>query len=157
MMEPNDIMNSLALLSKHGVRNTRQRNAILQVLLDSAVPISAERIHTQTKEVDASINLSTVYRFLEMLVDKGLATKSFNLEYGRATFELSNLHHRHHLTCTHCGAIEVIAQCPLEDLCISLEADTGFKVTGHRIELFGLCKDCGQHTDRELEPDEEDH
>ena len=157
MMEPNDIMDELTLLSEHGVRNTRQRYAILQVLLDSAVPISAERIHTQTKEVDASINLSTVYRFLDMLVEKGLATRSFNLEHGRGTFELSNPHHRHHLTCTHCGAIQVIAQCPLEDLCISLEVDTGFKVTGHRIELFGLCKECRQQLAQGLEPDEEDH
>ncbi|HSL93410.1 MAG TPA: Fur family transcriptional regulator [Bacillota bacterium] len=142
MSKPAEIIDELTLLSEHGVRNTRQRSAILQVLLSSDVPLSAERIHEKTREADADINLSTVYRFLEMLVEKNLATKSFNIEHGRATFELINPHHRHHMTCTHCGDIVVIRECPLDSLCRSLEADTGFLVTGHRIELFGVCPKC---------------
>lgn len=138
-LEMND---ELILLAEYGVRNTRQRSAILQVLLESDLPLSAERIHEKTKEADADINLSTVYRFLEMLVEKNLATKSFNVEHGRSTFELSNPHHRHHLTCTHCGEIAVIHECPLDSLCRTLEADTGFAITGHRIELFGICPRC---------------
>ena len=142
MSKPVEITDELTLLSEHGVRNTRQRSAILQVLLSSDVPLSAERIHEKTREADAEINLSTVYRFLEMMVEKTLATKSFNIEHGRTTFELSNPHHRHHLTCTHCGEIVVIRECPLSSLCRSLEEDTGFSVTGHRIELFGVCPNC---------------
>ncbi len=150
MSKPVEIIDELNLLSEHGVRNTRQRSAILQVLLASDIPLSAERIHEKTKEADADINLSTVYRFVEMLVEKNLATKSFNLEYGRATFELSNPHHRHHLTCTHCGEIVVIRECPLDKLCRALEEDTGFAVIGHRIELFGVCPKC----QRELSTEE---
>lgn len=142
MSQTQAAMDGPNLLATFGVRHTRQRCAILQVLLDANVPLSAEHIHERTKEADANINLSTVYRFVEMLADKNLVTRSFNVELGRSTFELSRPHHCHHLTCTHCGEIAVIHDCPLGDLSVSLEQETGYSITGHRVELLGICPTC---------------
>lgn len=130
------------LLSHHGIKNTRQRILTLDILTRAETPQSAEHIYLQIKKIDSTISLSTVYRVLEVFIEKGLATKIEGLQGGRASFELNHLQHRHHLTCVGCQRIVVIEGCPLEGYVDTLEKTTSFTITGHRLEMYGLCAKC---------------
>lgn len=137
-----DSKSSKVLLSQYGIKNTQQRTLILDILKCAEVPQSAEHIYLQIKKADSTISLSTVYRILDVFIEKGLATKIEGLQGGRAAFELNRGQHRHHLTCIGCQRIVVIEGCPLERYVDSLEKKTSFNITSHRLEMFGLCSEC---------------
>ncbi|MBS3950945.1 MAG: transcriptional repressor [Peptococcaceae bacterium] len=130
------------LLSQHGIKNTRQRLLTLDILTRTETPQSAEHIYLQIKKMDSTISLSTVYRILDVFIEKRLATKITGLQGGRAAFELNHMQHRHHLTCVGCKRTVVIESCPLESYVSTLERTTSFSITGHRLEMYGLCIEC---------------
>lgn len=129
-------------LKKEGLKNTPHRNAILDMLGNSAEPMDAGQIFLRLQAGGTEINLSSVYRILEALASKGLLLKS-NLAGGaKAVFELNRAEHRHHLVCSKCMRTIPVEGCPLEEYVKALSERTGFNVTGHRLELYGLCKGC---------------
>ena len=85
--------------------------------------------------------LSTVYRTLSTLAEKGLLLRGSGPE-GAMTYQLRDSRHRHYLVCTGCGSAVPIPGCPLEQLERSLGDQTGFAITGHSLELYGLCPRC---------------
>lgn len=137
-----DNKSSKELLALHGIKTTRQRILTLDTLTSAELPQSAEDIYMQIKQKDSTISLSTVYRVLDAFIEKGLAIKIAGLQGGRAAFELKHLQHRHHLTCVSCQRIVVIEGCPLEGYVDTLEKTTSFTITGHRLEMYGLCTEC---------------
>jgi G3E family GTPase len=132
------------ILSKHGIKATRQRCLTLDVLSEAESPLSAEAIYLNIMQRDSesTINLSTVYRVLELLVEKRIAIRIADFETGKAVFELSKLRHKHHLTCTQCKRMVFIDDCPVSGLVNNLEKETDFNITGHVLEMYGLCKEC---------------
>ena len=130
------------VLKREGLKNTKHRNAILDVIERSEQPISAERIFLELKERKNSINISSVYRILESLVNKGLVLKSNIAGDSKAYYELNRSEHKHRLICSGCKKMLSIYGCPLEDYEKLLKDKTGFEITGHRLEIFGFCKEC---------------
>ncbi len=130
------------LLKRGNLKNTRHRKAVLEVLEKNDPPLTAEELFLKLKEKDISISLSTVYRVLETLVDKGLATRSNLADDSRAVYEVSHDEHRHHLLCTKCRKVLPVDGCPLEDYEKLLEDRFGFTVMGHKLEVFGYCEEC---------------
>ena len=63
---------------------------------------------------------------------------------GSLLYQLRDSRHRHYLICTRCGSSVPIPGCPLEGLERSLGAKTGFAITGHNLELYGLCPQCAK-------------
>lgn len=137
-----DSMSNKELLSQHGIKNTRQRLLTLDVLKSAKEPQSAEQIYLKIKDRDSTLSLSTVYRILDILVDKNLLTRTVHSQGGRATFELNNMQHKHHLTCIRCQRTVVILGCPLESYVDTLEKKTNFSITSHRLEIYGVCAGC---------------
>lgn len=130
------------LMNKHGIKNTKQREMIFEILERSECPITAEDIFLKLKEADEDINLSTVYRNLEMLCTKGIVTKTTFMNDDKARFELCGTAHKHHLICLKCNRMVQIDGCPLERLEKTLEDKTSFDITGHKLEIYGYCPDC---------------
>ena len=130
------------MLVQKGLKNTRQRNAVLEVMKDSHAPLTADDIYLRLKEKNIATCLSTVYRTLETLCSKDLVTKSNLLDDNKSKYELACKEHRHHLICLSCTKIIHIEDCPLKELEMSLHNKTDFEVTGHKLEIYGYCPAC---------------
>lgn len=129
---------------QYNVKNTRQRNAVFDVLNGVERPMTAEQIFMKVKEVDASLSLSTVYRILDVFIDKKLVIKTSLTEENKALYERNRMDHKHYLVCTDCKKVVPMAECPLHSLEEKLRDNTGFEITGHKLELYGRCLDCKQ-------------
>lgn len=129
-------------LKKNGLKNTKHRSAILNILDMSCQPIAAEQIFHETMKMNLSINLSTVYRTLEILSDKNLVTKLIIDGDNRTLFEINHMLHKHHLICLGCKKILAVEHCPLEDYEIILAKETNYTIAGHKLDIYGYCPEC---------------
>ncbi|SMC64890.1 Fur family transcriptional regulator [Papillibacter cinnamivorans] len=129
-------------LKQSGLKNTRHRVAVLDILGQSSQPLAAEEVFLRLKDRGVSANLSTVYRTLEVLAEKGLATKLHITGDGRALFELNRMLHTHYLVCLGCKKILSIRHCPLEAYEKSLADETRYSIAGHRLDIYGYCPEC---------------
>ncbi len=133
-----------AVLRRAGVKPTRHRLSVLGALCSAAEPLSAEQVYMALREGGVQINLSSVYRALELLHEKGLLTRMSAGSEGRALYEPSSAEHRHNLICSQCHRAIPIPGCPLHGYEQDIAREMQFDVTGHRIEIYGVCKDCRQ-------------
>lgn len=129
------------LLKKASLKNTKQRYTILSIIESSNEPVTAEEIFKQLITDDFKINLSTVYRTLHVLTNKSVLLKILKGD-GTAAYELNDLSHNHYITCCRCNRSVLIDGCPVKELSESVSKTTGFKVTGHSLQLTGICSKC---------------
>lgn len=127
---------------KLGVRSTRQRAAIIDVLLDLDKFSSARVIHQELEARKAEVGLTTVYRTLQSLEDVD-AVDVLHMSNGETLYRhcITDEHH-HHLVCTNCGLTQEIDGGPVESWASEVAKSHGFQLTGHDAEIFGLCADC---------------
>jgi Fur family transcriptional regulator, ferric uptake regulator len=133
-------------LAKVGQRWTRGRRAVVDVMAKISAPVSVPELHSL---VGPSIPLSTLYRIISDLLSAKVLIK---LEFaeGFARFELDDAlsKHHHHLVCTECGAVIDLELAELETVLdgtnSAIRKRTGFKVTSHRLDFFGLCAACAK-------------
>jgi Fur family ferric uptake transcriptional regulator len=133
--------NYTEILKREGMKSTRHRNAILLLLEQSKQPMTAEELFISLREKTASINLSTVYRTLDIFVSKNLVIKS-TMDDGKARYELYQHEHKHHLFCVGCHKVISIEDCPMGELQEILKKKIDFDVTGHKLEIYGYCHNC---------------
>jgi Fur family ferric uptake transcriptional regulator len=129
------------LLKKTSLKNTKQRNLILSIIKDINKPLTAEEIYKELLKKDCKINLSTVYRTLSLLTNKDVLIKVLKGD-GTAAYELNDLSHRHYITCSLCKSSMLLDCCPVRELSEDVSRKTGFKVTGHSLQLTGICSNC---------------
>ncbi|MCM1214612.1 MAG: transcriptional repressor [Lachnospiraceae bacterium] len=126
-----------------GIKWTRQRKNVYAVLYEAAEPLSAVRIyHLAEKQADGEeYALSTIYRILAAFEEKGLVSKTAWMGGGNLVYELNRGGHTHYAVCLECHKRIALQSCPFAH--IHLGQETGdFTVTGHKLELYGYCKDC---------------
>ena len=123
-------------LRAEGVRMTRQRLAILQVLSKATDHPSAEDILARAKELDPSVSQATVYRTLTMLENAGTAQRN---EFGRAgaRYELANSPHHDHLIDLDTGEVVEFHSDRIERLQEEIARELGYDIEWHRLELYG--------------------
>jgi Fur family ferric uptake transcriptional regulator len=131
-------------LNNCGLKKTKHRMAILDILDKSEQPRTAEEIFAVLQAHKVSINLSTVYRTLDILVAKRLLNRLSISQDGRALHEYNRRVHRHYLVCIGCHKIVPIDGCPLEAYSRKLEAETDYVISGHKLDLYGYCPACRQ-------------
>ena len=124
-----------------GYRLTPQRQLILTAIQDSDDHISAEEIHAQVCAKYPHVNISTVYRTLELLKNLDLVTET-DLGSGLFRYHFADKGHHHHLICSECGAVVDFADCDLGELEERLSQETGFEIEGHLLEFLGHCQGC---------------
>lgn len=129
------------VLEKHNLKRTKNREVILDIIKEANLPISAEEIYKIATLKNLEINLSTVYRTLKTLENKGVLLKQLRPD-GVSYFQENKHDHKHLFICSRCEKSILLDACPLEELVHSLEKSEGFEITAHNIELYGLCKKC---------------
>ena len=133
------VSNILEMLQKKGYKLTNSRRQILSIL--NAKPVSVSDIQETLKHKSVSIDIVTIYRNLELLVNLGFMQKTqFADKSARYEIVVNNVHH-HHLICKNCGDIEDI---PLDEKSLLSEVAkrSKFKIEKHNLEFFGICIQC---------------
>ncbi|MFC1985754.1 Fur family transcriptional regulator [Chloroflexota bacterium] len=128
-------------LSKRGYRLTPQRMMILSAIENSANHISAEEIYAQIVSKYPNVNISTVYRTLELLERLGLVTKT-DLGEGRVRYHPAQKGHHHHLVCRECGAIIDLDESLLAPLKSALFREYNFDADLRHLAILGHCVSC---------------
>lgn len=129
------------------LKQTKKRILILSVLEAASTALTVEEIEALTsKEIKMSI--STIYRALNALASKNVVTKTLHQD-GRAYFVINSHSHKHVLICTLCNEKIPIETCPLEKLEDNLIEKTGYTITGHSLEFFGICPECTKLSHRQ--------
>ncbi|MFT3836180.1 MAG: Fur family transcriptional regulator [Myxococcaceae bacterium] len=130
------------LIKAKGLKSTRQRSLIIDTFLVSEGHASVEEIWSRVRSSDAKVSVATVYRTMKLLVESGLA-HARNFGDGQTRYEAAiGRHHHDHLICTNCGDIIEFENDRIEQLQDTIAKRHGFKVTSHKMELYGLCKNC---------------
>lgn len=126
-------------LSKKNLKQTKQRRAIIELFISINNHLSAEELHEAARRDGHNVGLATIYRTLNLLYDAGLAEqKSFG--EGRQVFEINTPgSHHDHLICKDCGTVIEFENDEIEQLQEKVAALHEFKLTGHRLDLFGHC------------------
>ena len=130
------------ILKKAELKTTKKRQMLLFLMQKHARPMTAEELHELANNI-LPMNVSTVYRTLNTLTDKGILTRSIR-QNGKAYYSLPKKDHYHRLVCDLCGKVIPIDHCPLGELEETLQAKTGFRITGHALEFTGLCPECAE-------------
>lgn len=129
------------VLRARGLRLTAQRQLVLEAVyaLGHATP---DQVHAEVANTAAGVNITTVYRTLELLEELGLVTHT-HLSHGAPTYHAAGEEQHAHLVCRACGEIDEMPPNVLEPLARRLAADRGFLIDVGHLALFGLCAQCG--------------
>jgi Fur family ferric uptake transcriptional regulator len=138
MNEGGDIVKRL---SEKGYRMTPQRLMIVSAIESSDGHISAEEIFAKVVAKYPHVNISTVYRTLELLKELGLVTET-NFGEGRVRYHPVGKGHHHHLVCTGCGAVIDLDEASLSSLKDMLLREYKFSADLRHVAIFGRCAKC---------------
>jgi Fur family ferric uptake transcriptional regulator len=128
-------------LSQKGYRMTPQRLMILKAIEGARGHVSAEEIYQDVRNRYPGLNISTVYRTLDLLKETGLVTET-DMGDGRVRFHSMGHEHHHHLVCSKCGKIIDLDEETLSPLTSVLSEKYGFRADLKHLAIFGRCKGC---------------
>ncbi|MFW5787168.1 MAG: Fur family transcriptional regulator [Halanaerobiales bacterium] len=121
-------------------RMTKQRKAILDILKSTDIHPTADWIYEQVKEEIPNISLGTVYRNLNVLSDMGKITV---LDYGSTYSRFDgNPEDHYHFKCLECEKVYDLDMEVKKELDKEVEKNTPHRVNYHRLEFYGICKEC---------------
>ena len=128
-------------LQQIGYRLTPQRMMILEAIADSEGHLSAEEIHETVRTAYPYLDISTVYRTLDLLKTLHLVSET-DLGRGPAQYELLSKGLHHHLICTECGEILDVPNSLLDSLRHAMSEDYDFHAEIEHLAVFGICSNC---------------
>jgi Fur family ferric uptake transcriptional regulator len=133
-----------AALEGRGVRLTRQRRVLLQVMDEAERHLSADAILERAQKLDPKVHRVTVYRTLEMLKRMGLLDELdlLHIHGHRHYYESHGPRDHIHVACLRCGKVREVESDLYEQMKRQIERDTGVKITVTRTEIGGYCDDC---------------
>lgn len=140
-------------LRQRGVRLTRQREILLELLDASGKHLDAEELFRLAQEKDPKLNRVTVYRTLKMLKAGGLVDELDLMHYGgdQHYYETRLKQEHAHIICLRCGKVEEFFGEPLQKLRKQVEEHFGFQILLTRTEIGGYCSHCQILRAREME------
>ncbi|MUL83676.1 MULTISPECIES: Fur family transcriptional regulator [unclassified Mycolicibacterium] len=124
------------------VRSTRQRAAIADLLNETDGFRSAQELHDELRRRGQGIGLTTVYRTLQGMATTG-SVDMLRTDTGESVYRRCSEDHHHHLVCRACGATVEIAGRQVEAWAADVAREHGFSDVSHTIEIFGMCRGCG--------------
>jgi Fur family ferric uptake transcriptional regulator len=127
-------------LRARGYRVTPQRQLVLEAIgqLDHATP---EEIAATVQKTAKGVNMSTIYRTLELLDNLGLVTHH-HLNDGAPTYHLASEGDHVHLVCQECGKLSEVRPEAIKPLITALDREQGFETDVAHLTVFGRCADC---------------
>jgi len=122
---------------------TPQRMMVLDAIENSEHHISSDEIYAQVIMKYPHLNISTVYRTLELLHRLGLVTET-DLGGGRVRYHPADKGHHHHLVCQECGRVIDLDESVMDNLKLVLKRDYDFTPDIRHLAIFGTCADCNR-------------
>jgi len=144
---------SKTAVSKNGVRLTRQRKILLDLIDKTGEHLDAERLFHLAQERDPKLNRVTVYRTLKLLKEGGLVDELDLMHQAgeQHYYETRRKQEHAHVICLGCGKVEEFFGEPLQRLRRQIESHFGFQIVLARTEVGGYCSHCQNLRARELE------
>jgi Fur family transcriptional regulator, ferric uptake regulator len=131
-------------VGSRGIRMTRQRRVILQVMDAAEQHLDVDQILERAQKIDPDVHLVTVYRTIDLLKKQGLIDELdlLHLRGDRHYYETHGPRDHIHVACLGCGKVREFESRLYEQLKDQIARDFGMKVTVSRTEVGGYCADC---------------
>jgi Fe2+/Zn2+ uptake regulation proteins len=133
----------IAALRQEGYRLTPQREMIVEAIAHSGRHMTAEEVLEIVRQKTSAVNIATVYRTLDLLVEKGLATRA-DLGEGRVVYATVRHGPHIHLVCRRCGRVLEADAALLAPLTDALREQYHFCCDTTHLAITGLCEACEQ-------------
>ncbi len=133
------------------IRKTKSREIVWKILHESDSPLTAREIAQRAAELalapseekkEKTVWLSSVYRALDAFEKEHLVTKSLLANNAESIYAPSSTGHHHYAICMNCKKRTELEMCPFEHEHALHMKDSDFMVVGHKVEVFGYCKEC---------------
>jgi Fur family ferric uptake transcriptional regulator len=134
-------------LVKHGLKRSEQREVILETFIRSDRHLSVDDLLQLVQKRRPDVGRTTVYRTLKLLQAAGLASELALQGQTRFEHDFNKAHHDHFI-CNSCGEIFEFSSAEIERIQDEAAADIGFVISGHRHQIFGLCRRCAARPPR---------
>ena len=121
------------LFKNKGIKCTKQREKVLSII--SEKPVTIKEILDSKEDIDTS----TVYRILELFLEKELIIKIVD---GSEVYYAVNDTHSHYVNCIKCHKKEKINYCYMEKMEDKIEKDLGYTLVSHNLIIDGICPKC---------------
>ena len=131
----------LLKLKDHDFRITPQRLAVLKVLAASDGHPSVERIYDTVRAQFPTTSIATIYKTVALLKQENEVIE-ISFPDGSNRYDGNRPYPHPHLICTRCKKIIDPDLSSLEGLAREVAKETGFQITTHRLDFFGLCREC---------------
>ena len=127
----------IARCEAKGLRMTEQRRVVARVIGAAEDHPDVEELYTRASAVDPRISIATVYRSVKLFEEAGILER---LEFGdgRARYEDAEREHHDHLIDMHSGEVIEFVDPEIEELQERIAARLGYRLKGHRLELYGV-------------------
>ncbi len=131
-------------LQERGIRLTRQRQVLLELIDKTGLHLDADQLYVLAKQRDPKINRVTVYRTISMLKEVGLVDELDLMHWsgGQHYYETRLKQEHGHVICLRCGKVEEFFGHPLQRIRRQVESHFGFQVLIARTEVGGYCPQC---------------
>lgn len=129
-------------LRREGLRATRGRIAIVEILQNAEVPLTLKDLHQKVRK--SGCDFATVFRFIMLLEGKKLVEKVSWID-GSTRHEIrsgDHHHHHHYLICRECQKIEAIDDCVVGTFESQIARERGYVAMDHSLQLSGVCPAC---------------
>jgi Fur family ferric uptake transcriptional regulator len=139
-MSPLDVFNNY--LKENNIRNSEQRNNVLEVFLNTEKHLTVAELYNLVNKKYPEIGYATIYRAMKVICDSGIADE---LDFGDGVkrFEHKYGHDHHdHLICVECGKYIEVCNPQIEKLQDEMGKKHGFKIYRHKLNIYGVCKEC---------------
>lgn len=132
-------------LKKEGYKLTKQREAILKVIINNSEEhLSCDEIYRIVIKESPDLGIATVYRTLQLFEKLDIVYR-LNFDDGCSRYELipvTEAHQHHHLICMNCGKVIEVKLDLLESLEESIEREEQFTIVDHNLKFYGYCGEC---------------
>jgi Fur family ferric uptake transcriptional regulator len=134
-----------------GLKVTEQRLLILDVVRLGPSHFTAQDVFESVCARNPAIGFATVYRFLRTLSEHEFVTE-VRMGGMPARYEWAGKRHHDHLTCSQCSKIVEFENTEIEHLQEKVAKEFGFVLTGHLLELYGICPSCNDNNRKSARP-----
>ncbi len=130
-----------------GMKMTGQRRVIASVLSEAEDHPDVEEVYRRATQIDPRISIATVYRTVRLFEEANILERH-DFGDGRSRYEEITDEHHDHLIDIQTGRVIEFQNDEIEILKAKIAAEHGFKLVGHRLELYGIPQDSQKRTDR---------
>lgn len=136
------LQNFIRHRTKYGLKSSYKRTFVVDFFVKAGRHFTVEELYNEIKKHKSGISYTTVYRALKLLKQWGLANESLFGDSVTRYEPIDKSEHHDHLVCQKCGRIIEFENGKIEKLQHDVAQKYGFVVSAHRLELYGICREC---------------